>query len=257
VVIVCTGSQGEPTSALVRMSMEEHRIAIRPGDTVILSSVAIPGNEELVNRTIDNLFRLGADVLYSELAHVHVSGHGSREDHRTMINLLRPEYFIPIHGEYRHLVLHSRLAASTGIPQENIFVIESGQVIEFGPDWARLAEQVTEGHVLVDGLGVGDIGHVVLRDRRHLAQDGFVVAVVAVDATTGEVVVQPEILTRGVVYVQDSEELIQMAKLRVLEAVRHAGPTAAVGTKIKEALAELIFAKTGRRPMVLPVVLPV
>ena len=257
VVIVCTGSQGEPTSALVRMSMEEHRIAIRPGDTVILSSVAIPGNEELVNRTIDNLFRLGADVLYSELAHVHVSGHGSREDHRTMIKVLRPKYFIPIHGEYRHLVLHSRLAASTGIPQENIFVIESGQVVEFGSDWARLAEQVTEGHVLVDGLGVGDIGHVVLRDRRHLAQDGFVVAVVAVDATTGQVVIQPEILTRGVVYVQDSEELIRMAKMRVLEAVRHAGPSAAVGTKIKEALAELIFAKTGRRPMVLPVVLTV
>jgi ribonuclease J len=257
VVIVCTGSQGEPNSALVRMSMEDHRITIRPGDTVILSSETIPGNEVLVNRTIDNLFRLGADVLYSELAHVHVSGHGSREDHRTMINLLRPTYFIPIHGEYRHLVLHSRLAASMGIPQENIFVIESGQVVEFGPEGATLAEQVTEGHVLVDGLGVGDIGHVVLRDRRHLAQDGFFVAVVAVDATTGEVVVQPEILSRGVVYVQESEELVQLARLRVLDAIRHAGPSATVSTKIKETLAELVFEKTGRRPMVLPVVLSV
>jgi ribonuclease J len=257
VVIVCTGSQGEPTSALVRMSMEEHRISIRPGDTVILSSVPIPGNEELVNRTIDNLFRLGADVLYSELAHVHVSGHGCREDHRRMIELVRPRYFIPMHGEYRHLVLHSRLAASAGIPKENIAVVESGQVVEFGSHGMRLAEQVTEGHVLVDGLGVGDIGHVVLRDRRHLAQDGFVVAVVAVDSSSGQVIVQPEILTRGVVYVQDSEDLIQAAKLRVLEAVRHAGPSAAVSTKIKETLAELVFDTTGRRPMVLPVVLTV
>lgn len=257
VVIVCTGSQGEPTSALVRMSMEDHRVNIRPGDTVIISSTPIPGNEELIHRTIDNLFRLGADVIYSDLAHVHVSGHGSREDHKLMINLVRPTYFIPVHGEYRHLVLHSRLAASMGIPPENIFVIESGQVVEFGPDGACLGELVTEGHVLVDGLGVGDIGHIVLRDRHHLAQDGFVVAVAMVDQTSGGLVGEPEILTRGVFYVRDSEELLERARTSVRGALVHAGPPSALGNKIKDALAELIYAETGRRPMVLPVVLEV
>ena len=257
VVVVCTGSQGEPTSALVRMSMEEHRVAIRPGDTVIISAVPIPGNEELVNRTIDNLFRLGADVLYHELAHVHVSGHGSREDHKMMINLVRPRYFIPIHGEYRHLILHSRLAASMGIPPENIFVIESGDVMEFGSGWARRAEPVTDGHVLVDGLGVGDIGQVVLRDRRHLGRDGFVVAIAGIDQATGEIVVEPEILSRGFIYVRDSEDLIERAKAEVREALGHAGPPSAIGGKIREVLADLIFKETGRRPMILPLVLEV
>lgn len=255
VIVVCTGSQGEPNSALVRMSMEEHRVALRTGDTVIVSAVPIPGNEESVNRTIDNLFRLGADVLYHELAHVHVSGHGSREDHKLMFNLVRPQYFIPIHGEYRHLVLHSRLAAAMGVPHDHIFVIESGDVMEFGRGWTRQAEPVSDGHVLVDGSGVGDIGPVVLRDRRHLARDGFVVAIAGVDQTTGAVVVEPEILSRGFIYMRDSEELIEQAKAKVLEALGHAGPPAAVASKIKDGLAELIYRRTGRRPMILPVVL--
>ncbi len=257
VIVVCTGSQGEPTSALVRMSMEDHRVAIRPGDTVIISAVPIPGNEELVNRTIDNLFRLGADVQYHELAHVHVSGHGSREEHKLMINLVRPQYFIPIHGEYRHLVLHSRLAASMGIPPENTFVIESGDVIEFGPGWARPAEPVTDGHVLVDGLGVGDIGQVVLRDRRHLASDGFVVAIAGVDQATGAIVVEPEILSRGFVYVRDAEDLIEQAKALVREALGHPGPPSVIGGKIRDVLADLIYQQTGRRPLILPLVLEV
>lgn len=257
VIVVCTGSQGEPTSALVRMSMEEHRVAIRRGDTVIISAVPIPGNEELVNRTIDNLFRLGADVLYHELAHVHVSGHGSREEHKLMINLVRPRYFIPIHGEYRHLVLHSRLAASMGIPAEHIFIMESGDVMEFGPGWARPAEPVTDGHVLVDGLRVGDIGQVVLRDRRHLSRDGFVVAIAGVDQATGEIVVEPEILSRGFIYVRDSEELIERAKAEVRSALGHAGPPSAIGGKIRDVLADLIYKETGRRPMILPLVLEV
>ena len=257
VVVVCTGTQGEPTSAMVRMSMDEHRVNIRAGDTIVMSSAPIPGNEELINRTIDNLFRLGADVIYSELAHVHVSGHGSREDHKMMINLVRPKYFIPIHGEYRHLVLHSRLAAAMGIPEENIWVIESGQVMEFGPDGVFPGELVTEGHVLVDGLGVGDIGHVVLRDRRHLSRDGFVVAVAMVDQASGQLVGEPEILTRGVVYVRDSEELLERARTSVRGALVHAGPPSALSTKVKDALTELIYKETGRRPMVLPVVLEV
>ena len=257
VVIVCTGTQGEPTSAMVRMSMDEHRVNIRAGDTIVMSSAPIPGNEELINRTIDNLFRLGADVIYSELAHVHVSGHGSREDHKMMLNLVRPKYFIPIHGEYRHLVLHSRLAASMGIPEENVFVIESGQVMEFGPDGVFPGELVTEGHVLVDGLGVGDIGHVVLRDRRHLSQDGFVVAIAMIDQASGQLVGEPEILTRGVVYVRDSEDLMEQARASVRGALSHAGPPSALSAKVKDALSELIYKQTGRRPMVLPVVLEV
>lgn len=257
VVIVCTGTQGEPTSAMVRMSMEEHRVNIRAGDTVVFSSAPIPGNEELINRTIDNLFRLGADVIYSELAHVHVSGHGSREDHKMMINLVRPSYFIPIHGEYRHLVLHSRLAAAMGIPEENIFVVESGQVMEFGPDYVYPGELVTEGHVLVDGLGVGDIGHIVLRDRRHLSQDGFVVAVAMVDQASGRLVGEPEILTRGVVYVANSEDLMEKARDSVRGALVHPGPPSALSAKVKDSLAELIHKETGRRPMVLPVVLEI
>lgn len=255
VVVVCTGSQGEPTSALVRMSMEDHRINIRPGDTVILSAQPIPGNEELINRTIDNLFRLGADVRYSELEAVHVSGHGSREDHKLMINLVRPRYFIPIHGEYRHLVLHSRTAEAMGIPKERIFVVESGQVVEFTADGARLGEQVTEGHVLVDGLGVGDVGHVVLRDRRHLANDGFVVAILGVDSQTGAVLAGPEILSRGFVYPGSGNGLFQAARERIGEALRRDAPSSALANMIKEELSAFFYQETRRRPMILPVVL--
>jgi ribonuclease J len=170
---------------------------------------------------------------------------------------VRPRYFIPIHGEYRHLVLHSRLAASMGIAPENIFVIESGDVMEFGTGWVRPAEPVTDGHVLVDGLGVGDIGQVVLRDRRHLASDGFVVAIAAVDQAAGAIVVGPEILTRGFVYVRDAEDLIEQARTRVREALGHPGPPSAIGSNIRDTLADLIYKQTGRRPLILPLVLEV
>lgn len=258
ITIVCTGSQGEPTSALVRMAMGEHRqMSIHPGDTVILSAEPIPGNEEVVNRTIDNLFRLGADVHYHVLSHVHVSGHGSREDQKLMLNLTRPRYFVPIHGEYRHLVLHARLAKETGIPRENIFVVESGQALELGPDGCRLGERVAASHVLVDGLGVGDVGRVVLRDRHQLARDGFLVAIVALDKDSGEILVKPEILSRGFVYMRDSEELIELARERVWQALEHVGPRSAVSAKIKDALGEFCYQQTGRRPVILPVVMEV
>ena len=220
VAIACTGSQGEPTSALVRMALGEHRqVNIRPGDSVIVSATPIPGNEELVNRTINNLFRAGAQVYHHERMQVHVSGHGSREEHKLMLNLIRPRFFVPIHGEYRHLVHHARMAEDVGIPPENIFVVESGTVLEFGPDWGRINGQVTEGHVLVDGLGVGDVGNVVLRDRHLLSRDGFVVVVVAVDADTGEVLEGPDIITRGFVYIRESGDLIDEAAV-----VRAGGP---------------------------------
>jgi len=258
IAIVCTGSQGEPTSALVRMAMGEHRqMRLHPGDTVILSAEPIPGNEEVVNRTIDNLFRLGVDVHYHVLSQVHVSGHGSREDQKLMLNLTRPRYFVPIHGEYRHLVLHARLAKETGIPEENIFIIESGQSLELDRDGCRLGERVAASHVLVDGLGVGDVGHVVLRDRHQLARDGFLVAIVALDKDSGEILVEPEILSRGFVYMRDSEELINLAKERVWEALKHVGPRSAVSTKIKDTLGDFCYQQTGRRPIILPVVMEV
>lgn len=258
VAIVCTGSQGEPTSALVRMALGEHRLVnIRPGDSVVVSSTPIPGNEELVNRTVNNLFRAGADVYYYERARVHVSGHASREEHKLMLNLIRPRFFVPIHGEYRHLVHHARMAEEVGVPRENIFIVESGQVLEFGPDWGRINGQVAQGHVLVDGLGVGDVGNVVLRDRHLLSRDGFVVVVVAVDADSGEVVEGPDIITRGFIYIREAGDLIEEATHHVLEALTYGGPRATVSTKIKDTLAKFFYDQTGRRPMILPVVMEV
>ncbi len=258
VAIVCTGSQGEPTSALVRMARGEHRqINLRRGDTVILSADPIPGNEELINRTIDNLFRAGADVHYHLLSHVHVSGHGSQEDQKLMLNLTQPRYFVPIHGEYRHLVLHSRLARESGIPEENIFVLESGQSLEVDSSGCFLGKRVAASRVLVDGLGVGDVGRVVLRDRHHLSRNGFLVAIVVLDMDTGEILVGPEILSRGFVYMRDSEELMELAKEQVWQALEHVGPRSAVSAKIKDALGEFCYQQTGRRPVILPVVMEV
>ncbi len=258
VAIACTGSQGEPTSALVRMALGEHRqVNIRPGDHVVVSATPIPGNEELVNRTINNLFRAGAEVYHHERMQVHVSGHASREEHKLMLNLVRPRFFVPIHGEYRHLVLHARMAEQVGVRPENIFVIESGQVLEFGPDWGRVNGQVSEGHVLVDGLGVGDVGNVVLRDRHLLSRDGFVVVVVAVDADTGEVLEGPDIITRGFVYIREAGDLIDDAARCVLTALQHGGPKASLNTKIKDSLAAYLYEQTKRRPMILPVVMEV
>ena len=258
VAIACTGSQGEPTSALVRMSLGEHRqVNIRAGDIVIVSATPIPGNEELVNRTINNLFRAGAEVYSHEMAQVHVSGHASREEHKLMLNLTRPRFFVPIHGEYRHLVYHARMAEQVGIPRENIFLVESGQALEFGPDWGRVNGQVSEGHVMVDGLGVGDVGNVVLRDRHLLSRDGFVVVVLAVGADTGEVIEGPDIITRGFVYIRESGNLIEDAAQCVLKALAHGGPKASLNTKIKDSLAEFLYEQTKRRPMILPVVMEV
>jgi len=258
VAIVCTGSQGEPTSALVRMARGEHRqIHLRRGDTVILSADPIPGNEELINRTIDNLFRAGADVHYHLLSHVHVSGHGSQEDQKLMLNLTQPRYFVPIHGEYRHLVLHSRLARESGIPEENIFVLESGQSLEVDTSGCFLGKRVAASRVLVDGLGVGDVGRVVLRDRHHLSRDGFLVAIVVLDRDSGEILVGPEILSRGFVYMRDSEELMELAREQVWQALEHVEPRSAVSAKIKKALGEFCYQQTGRRPVILPVVMEV
>jgi ribonuclease J len=260
ITVVCTGTQGEPTSALVRMANQNHRqVSLRPGDTVILSATAIPGNEELVHRTLNNLFRLGTDVIYQSLMPVHVSGHAAQEEQELMLELVRPRYFIPVQGEYRMLVLHARLGESVGIPPENIFVVENGQIIEFDSEGAYLTEEIVpSGQILVDGLGIGDIGKVVLRDRHLLSRDGFVVVVVAIDERTGRLVDGPEIISRGFVYVRDSEDLLDEAKDRVtdlLESGKMHRDTAA--TVIRDSLSRLLYDRTRRNPMIFPVVLEV
>ncbi|MFQ5944960.1 MAG: ribonuclease J [Anaerolineae bacterium] len=257
-VIVCTGSQGEPTSALVRMASRQHRdVSLVPGDTVVVSATPIPGNEELVHRTLNNLFRLGAEVLYHELADVHVSGHASREEQKLMINLLQPQFFIPIHGEFRHLVLHAALAQEVGIPPENVFVAEDGYAMEFDENSARITERMSAGHVLVDGLGVGDVGQAVLRDRHLLSRDGFVMAVVAVDGRTGALVSGPDIVSRGFVYEPEFEDLLGRARDQVVDALEPGGDPSVAGTRIREALRQFFYQETKRRPVILPMVMEV
>jgi ribonuclease J len=259
IAIVCTGTQGEPTSALVRMANEEHRqVRLKKGDTAILSATAIPGNEELVYRTINNLFRLGVEVIYQSLMPVHVSGHAAQEEQKFMLELTRPEYFVPIQGEYRMLVLHKRLGEEVGIPSDNIFVIENGQVVEFDEEIAYLGERASSGHILVDGLGIGDIGSIVLRDRHLLSRDGFVVVVIALDEQTGELVDGPDIISRGFVYMRDSEDLLEEAKERVIDLLDRGKihrDTAA--TVVRDSLSQFLYKRTRRRPMVFPVVLEV
>jgi len=265
VTIVATGSQGEPTSAMVRMSMGDHRqLTLRKGDTVVLSAVPIPGNEELFNRTVDNLYRQGAKVVYHELADsVHVSGHGGRADYQHMLELVRPQFFVPVHGEYRHLVLHGELAAETGVAESNVFVIEDGQVLEFGyfddteEVQGRMGEHVNAAHVFVDGLGVGDIGTVVLRDRGHLGSDGFMVCIVALDEFDGSILYGPEIITRGFVYVRDNEGLLKRAADTVRKEIKPNTPSSVLSRKIRNELSAFCHREMGRRPMILPVVIEV
>lgn len=256
IVIVCTGGQGEPTSALARMASHDHKqVTLVEGDTVILSAKAIPGNEQMINKTLNNLFRAGAIVYYDQLMDVHVSGHASREEQKLMINLLRPKYFIPIHGEYRHLVLHARLAQSLSISKENVFVVENGAIVEFDERGGRIAEETAPASdVLVDGLGIGDVGTTVLRDRHHLSQDGFLVALVTLDAHTGEIVFGPEIITHGFVYTQGAEDLINGTKEKICEALQNEGRGSGLSAKLKDVLSQYLYQQTKRRPMVIPVV---
>jgi ribonuclease J len=262
VLILTTGSQGEPMSALSRMASADHRkVEIWPGDTVIIAASPIPGNEKLVARTIDNLYRRGATVVYGIPMGVHVSGHAAQEELKLMLNLVRPRYFVPVHGEYRHLVHHSQLAQAVGLPSDRIFIGENGTVFEFGPDGGRIVGEVPWGRVLVDGVGVGDVGHIVLRDRRQLSQDGVLIVVLGIDANTGELVSGPDVVSRGFVYVRESEALMEEARQRVREVFNTLGEGANEWTTIKsavrEALTKLLFERTRRRPMILPIVMEV
>ena len=259
--IVTTGSQGEPTSALTRMANQDHQhVTIVPGDTVVYSASAVPGNESLVYRTVDNLFRLGANVLYNRIANVHVRGHAAQEELKIIHSLVRPRYFVPIHGEYRHMVLHAQLAKSVGMPEKNVFVLTDGDVLELDGQGARVAGRVQADHVYVDGLGVGDIDHLILRDRHHLATDGMVVVIVAIEKKTGRLVGQPEIVSRGFVDIEESEDLMQRTGdmvVAALEGADHIAEWGVVNTKVKDAIAQFLYKETRRRPMVLPVAVEV
>ncbi len=262
-VIITTGSQGEPMSALTRMSMSDHRkVGIVPGDTVIISATPIPGNEKLVSKTIDNLMKLGANVIYGRNQGIHVSGHASREELKLMHNLVRPKFFIPVHGEYHHLVQHARLARELGMPKENIFISENGQILEFTRDKGQVAGKVTAGMVMVDGLGVGDVGNIVLRDRRQLSQDGILIVVVTMNKQTHRVVAGPDIVSRGFVYVRESEALMDEATARVRQALERCEDEkvkewAAIKSNVRDALGRYLFEKTRRRPMILPIIMEI
>lgn len=261
VVFVTTGSQGEPTSVLSRIATNDHRnIRIVPGDTVILSSSPVPGNEEAVMRTVNNLFRLGADVIYSEVSNVHASGHASQEDIKLVLNLLRPRYCVPFHGEYRHMVLFQRVAEEVGIPAERTLLAGVGDVLEFAGQEAWSAGQVTTGAILVDGATIGEVSQIVLRDRRQLSRDGVVIAVIGLDRQTGRIVVGPDIVSRGFVYAGEGDDVLEAAKEALREGLDHGSKANAsiefsfVNHKIKEILGEYLYGQTGRRPMILPVV---
>jgi ribonuclease J len=250
-------------SALARMSAGTHKqIKIKKGDTVVLSSKFIPGNEKAIAKIINNLYRKGADVIYEKISDIHVSGHAFREELKLMIKLTRPRYFIPIHGEYRHLILHSRLAREMGIPEKNILLAENGQIIEFDKKGGRINGRIPTGRVLIDGKGVGDVGRSVLKERRALSEEGMVAVTMAFDEETGVVVYGPEIVSRGFVFETESGYLLEDAQCVVLEIVEEITPEVVnrvdkIRSKIKTALRQYFFFTIGRRPVILPFIMEV
>jgi ribonuclease J len=263
VAILSTGSQGEPLSALARMASRGHPLVdIMKGDTVVISARAVPGNETSVYRTIDRLFAAGARVIYEASAGVHVSGHAAAEELKVMLNLVRPKYFMPVHGEHRHMHFHAELARATGIPEENVFLLENGDVLELDRNGAGITGKVQAGMTLVDGFAMGDFRDLVLRDRQHLASDGLVIIVVARSAQDGQIVGDLEIVFRGFAHAGDLDELTEKAKRRVLEALVSVEMTQAsditlVKTRVHDVLQKFLHKEVGRRPMVLPVVVEV
>ena len=263
-VIITTGSQGEEMSALYRMAYSDHRqVVVGPGDLIVNSASAIPGNEKLVSKVVDELFKLGCDVIYQSLAEIHVSGHACREEQKMILALARPKFFIPVHGEYRHLVKHAQLAVATGVPEKNILVLQdNGKVIELDRETIRLNGQVTAGRVLIDGLGVGDVGNIVLRDRKLLSEDGLIIIVAALERASGMLVSGPDIVSRGFIYVREAENIMNDATEAAREALRHCEENGirewgSIKTQVKDAVSNYIFAATHRRPMILPILMEI
>lgn len=262
-LLLTTGSQGEPMAGLSRMASNSHRsVSIMPGDTVLFAATPIPGNEKSVSKIIDSLLRLGAHVVYEKISGIHVSGHASQEELKLMLNLVRPTYFIPVHGEYRMLKRHGQLAEGLGVLKENIFAGENGQVFEFTETSARITGKVPAGKVFVDGLGVGDVGNIVIRDRKQLSKEGVLIVVVTIDKESGSVVAGPDLVSRGFVYVRDSSELMKEAQVKVRTALEHCEASnisdwSSMKLQVRDVLGKYLYVKTGRRPMILPIIMEV
>ncbi|ACL69626.1 ribonuclease J [Halothermothrix orenii] len=262
IVLLTTGSQGEPMAALTRMARGDHyHINIKDGDTVVISASAIPGNEKLVGQTINQLFKRGANVIYEDISGVHVSGHASQEELKLMLNLVKPEFFVPVHGEFRHLHRHAKLAEEVGIPEKNIYIADIGDVISFTKRRVKKVGEIRAGQVLVDGLGVGDVGNIVLRDRKLLSEDGIIIVVVTIDKK-GKILSGPDIITRGFVYIRESEELIAEATSRVEKALAECEANnitewSVLKSTIRDALNDYIYKKIKRNPMILPIIMQV
>ena len=262
-VIITTGSQGETMSALTRMAAGEHRkVKITPNDLIIISATPIPGNEKYVSKVIDDLMQIGAEVVYSSLEDVHVSGHACQEEQKLIIALAKPKYFIPVHGEYRQLIAHSETAQSMGIPKENIIMMQNGKILEINEEGSAFTGIVPNGRVLVDGLGVGDVGNIVLRDRQHLSQDGLIIIVLTMDSGTGEVVAGPDVISRGFVYVRESENLMEEVKSVVRHEIKKCEEKgvrdwATIKSTVRDNLKDYVFTKTKRNPMIIPIIMEV
>jgi ribonuclease J len=256
-----TGSQGEPLSALHRIALDDHKtIKVEPGDTVILSSKFIPGNEKTISNLINHLYRRGAEVHYEKVSEIHVSGHASQEELKTMLQLTRPRYFVPIHGEYRHLVRHRRLAQDVGLPAENCFILEDGDVLELTTNSAKKVKPIQVGRVFVDGKGVGDVGDVVIRDRRHLSEGGMVLVVMAIHQQTGELVAGPELISRGFMLAEESGEVLESAKQEVLATLDQMNretrtDPAELKEEVRKTLRRFFRKKLERHPVVLPYII--
>ena len=262
-LIITTGSQGETMSALTRMASGTHRkVKITPNDLVIISANPIPGNEKNVSKVIDSLMQIGAEVVYSALEDVHVSGHACQEEQKLILALTKPKYFIPVHGEYRHLIAHSETAKLMGVPKENIFKLENGKILEMDKNSAEFTGMVQSGIILVDGLGIGDVGNVVLRDRQHLSQDGLIIVVLTMNGGSGEVIAGPDVISRGFVYVRESENVMDEIKAVVRHEVHKCEEQgirdwATIKNSIRENLRDYIFSKTKRNPMIIPIVMEI
>jgi len=263
IVVLTTGSQGEPMSALSRMAFSEHKkIRLVPEDTVIVSASTIPGNEKTISKVINKIVEIGANVIYESLADVHVSGHACQEELKLIHTLLKPKYFIPVHGEYRHLKRHAQLAEELGMSRANIFIAKNGSVIEFTKNSGEITQCVQSGNVLVDGLGVGDVGNIVLRDRKHLSEDGLIVVVVTMSKQEGKVIAGPDIISRGFVYVRESEDLMEEARSVVRAALTECEKSnitdwSTLKSSIKDALRGFLYEKIKRNPMILPIIMEV
>lgn len=263
ITVVTTGSQGEPMSALYRMAFSEHRrVEICPNDYVIISATPIPGNEKMVGRVVDELLKQGAEVVYEKMYDVHVSGHACQEELKLMMSLTRPKYFMPVHGEQKHLQKHAALARAMGIPDENILIADNGKEVELTADKIRISGEVPAGMVFVDGSGVGDVGSVVLRDRKRLAEDGIIIIVASIDRESGDVVSGPDVVTRGFVYVRESEQLMEESR-RLCESVlaecvqHHVYDFSTIRNRLRDEISRLTYARTKRSPMVLPILMGV